>query len=269
MQILFIADLVGDDAVSLLIDLFPRIKNKYHIDFSIVNGENADKGKGITDKQVRRLKDAGVNCLTSGNHIWDPRKREVLVNHSDFLLRPLNYPPGNVGLGSGVFRLNEKIKIAVMNLQGRSFMNSIECPFLAADKELRQLRSRTPIIIVDMHAEATAEKLALGYYLDGRVSAVLGTHTHIQTADERILPNGTAYITDAGMCGPEQSIIGMDIRKAIDRFVLQSHVYYSLAKGTVRLNGVVMDIDEETGKARAIQRLNFNKAEFNDASKTD
>ena len=271
MQVLFIADLVGEDAVGLLIDLLPRIKNKYKIDFSIVNGENADKGKGITDKQIRRLKSAGVDCLTSGNHIWDPRKREVLVTHSDFLLRPLNYPPGNVGLGSGVFRMpgNEKIKIGVLNLQGRSFMYSIECPFRAADKEIRQLRSQTSIIIVDFHAEATAEKLALGYYLDGRVSAVLGTHTHIQTADNRVLPKGTAYITDAGMSGPEQSVIGMDIKKAIDRFMMQSHVYYTLAKGDVRLNGVVMDIDEETGRARGIERLNFNKSEFGDAGQTD
>lgn len=262
MRVLFIADLVGDDAVGLVADLLPRLKNLHKIDFTIVNGENADKGKGITGPQIRRLQEAGVDCLTSGNHIWDPRKRDVLMEFGGYLLRPLNYPEGNVGLGASVFKLADGRKIAVLNLQGRSFMYSIECPFRAAEKEVRRLRSETFAIFVDFHAEATAEKQALGWHLDGKVSAVIGTHTHVQTADERILPRGTAYLTDAGMTGPIDSVIGMETQRAIDRFILQSHVYYSVAKNNIRLNGAVVEIDESTGKAKEIYRINLNKSEI-------
>lgn len=266
MRILFIADLVGDDAVGLVGDLIPLMRHRYGVNFTIVNGENADKGKGITEKQIKRLKEVGVDCITSGNHIWDPRKRELLINHSGYLLRPLNYPPGNVGVGSTVVKSTDGVKVGILNLQGRSFMYSIDCPFRAADKEIRRLRSETPIIFVDFHAEASAEKVAMGWYLDGRASAVVGTHTHVQTADERILPNGTAYITDAGMTGPENSVIGMDIKRAIDRFILTSHVYYSVAKGQIRLNGLLIDVDETTGKAEHIERLSFTKEEFEHGS---
>lgn len=265
MRILFIADIVGETALDFVLDLFPRIKHKFNIDFSIANAENTDKGKGIRDAQVLRLKEAGVDCLTSGNHIWEPRKRDVLVNQAGYLLRPLNYPPGNVGLGSAVVTSRQGVRVGVINLQGRSFMAPIDCPFQAAEKEIRRLRSETPIIVVDFHAEATAEKQALARYLDGKVSAVIGTHTHVQTADEKILPRGTAYLTDAGMCGPEDSIIGMDVEKAIQRFVLQSHVYYALSKdANIRFNGVVIDVDARTGKAKKIMRLNFNREEFRD-----
>ncbi|HQU72299.1 MAG TPA: TIGR00282 family metallophosphoesterase [Calditrichia bacterium] len=264
MRLMFIADLVGDDAVGMLIDMLPRLRNKHQVDFTIVNGENADKGKGIVPAQVRRLQNAGVDCLTSGNHIWEPRKRDVLVDFAGYLLRPLNYPEGNVGLGSTIKTLKNGKKIGILNLQGRAFMNSIECPFRAAEKEVRRLRSETPIIFVDMHAEATAEKIALGHHLDGKVSAVVGTHTHVQTADERILPHGTAYITDVGMTGPEDSVIGMERERAIERFIMQSHVYYQVARGTIRINGVVIDIDDDTGKAFKIYRINTTKAEFND-----
>ena len=266
MRILFIADLVGNDAVEMLLDVLPRVKLQHKIDFSIVNCENADKGKGVTHGQVKRLKDGGVDCLTSGNHIWDPRKRDVLTKHAGFLIRPLNYPEGNVGLGSTVVRHESGARIAVLNLQGRSFMQSIDCPFRAADKAVRKLRSETPNVIVDFHAEATAEKLAMGAHLAGRVSAVLGTHTHVQTADERILEGGTAYITDAGMTGPEDSIIGMDTKRAVERFIMQSHVFYAVAKGTIRVNGVVITLDTDSGKASDIYRLNFTKAEFANAS---
>lgn len=262
MRILFIADLVGDEAVDLVADLLPGLKRQHQIDFTIINGENADKGKGINDKQVRRLKELGVGCLTSGNHIWDPRKRDVLQKHAGFLIRPLNYPEGNVGLGSATFRLDSGEKIAVLNLQGRSFMYSIDCPFRAAQKEIRRLRSETPIIFVDFHAEATAEKQALGWYLDGKVSAVIGTHTHVQTADQRILPKGTAYLTDAGMSGPVDSVIGMETEKAIERFMMQSHVYYSIAKGNIRLNGAVIEVDPQNGRATRIETINTNKEEF-------
>lgn len=269
MRILFIADLVSDPAIGLVGDLLPRLKRRYQVDFTIVNGENADRGKGITVKQVRRLKGFGVDCVTSGNHIWDPRKRDVLVEEGGYILRPLNYPEGNVGVGSNIFRTADGKKVAVLNLQGRSFMYSIDCPFRLGEKEVRRLRSETRIIFVDFHAEASAEKLALAWHLDGKISALVGTHTHVQTADERILPNGTAYITDAGMTGPEESIIGMDIKRAIERFIMQSHVYYAVAKGTIRLNGVLIDVDESTGKATHIERLNFTKQEFDNESDAD
>lgn len=266
MRILFIADLVGEDAIDLVLDLLPRIKNSFGIDFTIANAENADKGKGVTPQIVARLKENNINCLTSGNHIWNTRKKETLIENANFLLRPLNYPEGNLGTGSAIFAIANNIKIAVLNLQGRSFMSAIDCPFRTGEKEIRRLRSETPNIIIDFHAEATAEKQALGWYFDGRVSAVIGTHTHVQTADERILPKGTAYITDAGMCGPMDSVIGMDVEKAIKRFVLQTHVYYAMAKENIYFNGVVVEIDERIGRARDIFRLNFNKAGFKDES---
>lgn len=266
MVVLFIADIVGEDALNLVTDLIPLLRRKYKIDFTIANVENADKGKGIVHKQVLRLKEQGVGCLTSGNHIWDPRKKEVLINHAGYLIRPFNYPEGNIGQGSSLFSLEDGIKIAVLNLQGRSFMNPIDCPFYVGAKEIRKLRSQTPIIIVDFHAEATAEKQALAWNFDGKVSAIIGTHTHVQTADERILPNGTAYITDAGMCGPMDSVIGMNIEKAIERFISQTHVYYAIAKTNIYFNGVIIDIDQSTGKANQIFRLNFNKVGFSNES---
>jgi metallophosphoesterase (TIGR00282 family) len=266
MRVLFIADLVGEDAIDLVLDLLPQIVNTHKIDFVIANAENADKGKGITAKQVLRLKENGVDCLTSGNHIWDPRKRDVLVKYAGYILRPLNYPAGNIGLGSSIFKLDNGTRIGVLNLQGRSFMNTIDCPFRTSEKELKKLRSETPVIFVDFHAEATAEKQALAWYLDGKVSAVIGTHTHVQTADERILPKGTGYITDAGMCGPLDSVIGMNIEKAIERFIYQTHVYYSMAKHNIHFNGVVVDINSDNGKTRHIYRLSFNKAGFKNES---
>jgi len=191
----------------------------------------------------------------------------VLVRHAGYILRPLNYPEGNVGLGVQLLQTRGGIKIGILNLQGRSFMFPIDCPFRVGEKAIRKLRSETKNIIVDFHAEATAEKQAIARYFDGKVSAVIGTHTHVQTADEKILPGGTAYITDAGMTGPEESIIGMDIEKAIQRFMMQSHVYYAMAKGDqYRLNGVVIDIDESSGNALKIERLNLTKRELFDES---
>jgi metallophosphoesterase (TIGR00282 family) len=262
MNILFIADIVGEEMTDIIFDVLPRLKRKYEVDFIIANVENLDKGKGILPKQIDRLKAGGIDCLTSGNHIWEPRKKEVLVTYAGYLLRPLNYPEGNVGVGSSIVRAGNGKKVGVLNLQGRSFMYPINCPFTLGLKEVRRLRSETDMIIVDFHAEATAEKQALGWHLDGKVSAVIGTHTHVQTADERILTNGTAYITDAGMCGPYDSVIGMDTQKAIDRFILQTHIYYSIARENSRFNGVILSINETNGKAESIQRLNFSKKEF-------
>ncbi|UCF65748.1 MAG: TIGR00282 family metallophosphoesterase [bacterium] len=262
MNILFIADIVGEDIVDTIFDILPRLKKRHPIDFIIANVENLDKGKGVQVKQIERLKSEGIDCLTSGNHIWDPRKKDVLIRYAGYLLRPLNYPEGNIGVGSTIITLPDGKKVGVINAQGRSFMYSINCPFATVMKEVRKIRSETSTIIVDFHAEATAEKQALGWYLDGKVSAVIGTHTHVQTADERILTNGTAYITDAGMCGPFDSVIGMDTQKAIDRFMLQTQIYYSIAKENLRFNGVHLHIDEESGRALQITRLNFSKKEF-------
>lgn len=264
MNILFIADIVGEEIVDIIFDILPRLKKRYSIDFIIANVENLDKGKGIQPKQVERLKSEGIDCLTSGNHIWDPRKKDVLIQYAGYLLRPLNYPEGNIGVGSTIISVKDGTKIGIINAQGRSFLYSINCPFSTVMKEVRRIRSETPNIIVDFHAEATAEKQALGWYLDGKVTALIGTHTHVQTADERILTNGTGYITDAGMCGPFDSVIGMDTQKAIDRFMLQTHIYYSIAKDNLRFNGILLEMDEETGKAKQISRLNFNKKEFDE-----
>ncbi|GAB4362763.1 MAG: TIGR00282 family metallophosphoesterase [Calditrichia bacterium] len=269
MNVLFIADIVGEEVIDIILDVLPRLRNQYRIDFIVANAENAHKGKGIVKNQIEKLKSGGIHCLTSGNHIWEPRKKDVLIEYAGYLLRPHNYPEGNIGVGSTIIRLDNQTKVAVLNLQGRSFMYPIQCPFATAEKEIRRLRSETPFIIVDFHAEATAEKQAIGWYLDGKVSAVIGTHTHVQTADERILPKGTAYITDAGMCGPFDSVIGMDIQKAIDRFQLQTHIYYAIAKENLRLNAVVVHLNDNTGRAEKIFRLNFNKKEFDDQSRSD
>jgi metallophosphoesterase (TIGR00282 family) len=262
MKILFIADIVGEDVIDIILDILPRLRNRHHIDFTIANVENTDKGKGILARQIEKLKANGIDCLTSGNHIWEPRKRDVLIDYAGYILRPLNYPEGNVGIGSTIIISKNNKKVAVLNLQGRSFMYPIECPFNTVQKEIKRLRSETPIIFLDFHAETTAEKQAMGWYLDGQVSAVVGTHTHVQTADNRILKKGTAYITDAGMCGPFDSVIGMDTKKAIDRFLLQTHIYYSIAKENLRFNGVVIELEENSGSAQNITRLNFSKQEF-------
>jgi metallophosphoesterase (TIGR00282 family) len=269
MNILFIADIVGEDIIDIILDVLPRLKIHHQIECVIANVENTDKGKGIRDNQIEKLQLGGIDCLTSGNHIWDPRKKDVLLKYAGYLLRPINYPEGNIGVGSTILKTSTGKKVGIINLQGRSFMYSINCPFTTIEKELRKIRSATPIIIVDFHAEATAEKQALAWFLDGRVSAVLGTHTHVQTADERILPRSTAFISDAGMCGPFDSVIGMDTEKAIERFRLQTHIYYSIAKRNLRFNGVVVQIDEKTGSANKIFRLNFNKKEFDESVKNN
>jgi metallophosphoesterase (TIGR00282 family) len=262
MNLLFIADIVGEEILDIILDILPRIKNLYKIECTIANVENVDKGKGIRSKQIEKLKAAGIDCMTSGNHIWDPRKKDVLVQYAGYILRPLNYPDGNIGVGSTILKLSNQLKVGIINLQGRSFMYPIDCPFTTIQKEIRKIHSETPVIIVDFHAEATAEKQALAWFLDGKVSAILGTHTHVQTADERILPKSTAFITDVGMCGPVDSVIGMDTDKAIERFMLQTQIYYSIAKHNLRFNGVVVEINPKTGQAKKILRLNFNKKEF-------
>jgi metallophosphoesterase (TIGR00282 family) len=256
MKILFIGDIVGKPGRLAVRELLPMIIDDYRIDLVIANCENAAAGFGITRDIVEELYRSRIDVLTSGNHIWD--KKEVLdfVEDYETLLRPANYPEGTPGFGSVVMPSPMGAPIGIINLAGRVFMRPLDCPFRSAEKEIEKIKKKTSIIIVDMHAEATSEKQALGWFLDGRVSAVLGTHTHVQTADERILPNGTAYITDMGMTGPFDSIIGTKKDAVLERFLLQMPNKFEVAKGDIRIQGVVLAVDKANGKALSIERLN-------------
>ncbi|MBN1755513.1 TIGR00282 family metallophosphoesterase [bacterium] len=256
MNILFIADIFAKAGRNAVLQLLPGIKEEYDIEFTIANGENVAGGYGITPNLGRKLLRYGIDVLTSGNHIWD-RKDDVQdwLDTSSQILRPFNYPPSLPGSGSNIYTTERGNKIAVLNLQGRAFMASIDCPFRTGEMEVKNLKASTPNIIIDFHAETTAEKKALGYYFDGKVSAVIGTHTHIQTADECILPNGTAYITDVGMTGPFDSVIGMRKKGAIERIITQTKVKFAPAEKDVHLSGAVIEINSANGKALSIQRL--------------
>lgn len=261
-RILFIGDIVGQDGLELVLDLLPRMRQDHAIDFVIVNGENLDKGKGITDAIAQRLVTAGVNTITSGNHIWDGKDADRLLTKYDFILRPHNYPPALPGKGVFCANLKNNAKIVVVSLQGLSFMQPIQCPFRTIDEILSVQEKQRPVCIVDFHAESTAEKQALAWYLDGKVTAVIGTHTHVQTADERILPKGTGYITDVGMTGCHDGVIGMDKEVAIKRFIEHRPHYYKLAEGNTRLNGIFIDVNERDLKSIKLNRLNFAKMEY-------
>ncbi len=256
-KILFIADIVGKPGLEILTKLLPSIREKRKIDFCIANGENACEGKGLTVKLARTFFNLGVDVITSGNHIWNNRDIFEMMKTDPRILRPLNYPESNIGKGSTVIEVNEGIKVAVLNLQGRTFMFPIDCPFQKGAEEVRKLQKSTNIIFVDFHAEASAEKIALGWHLDGKVSCVVGTHTHVPTADERILTNGTAYITDAGMTGPFDSVIGLQKDLAIKRFINQTYVRYKPASENIRLCGVIVKVNPETGKSNSIERVSL------------
>lgn len=258
MNILFIADIVGRPGRRVVSQMLPRLKGEYDVGFCVANGENAAGGFGLTDKVVRRLFSYGIDVITSGNHVWD--KKEILpyLDKDLRLLRPANYPPGANGIGSAVFEPKEGTGVGVLNLQGRVFIRELDCPFRVALQEVEKLRGETSIIIVDFHAEATSEKIAMGWYLDGKVSAVIGTHTHVQTADEGILPQGTAYITDVGMTGPHDSVIGIDKEIALRRFLTQTPARFDPAKGDLKFCGAVISIDPDTGKAEDIKRLRID-----------
>jgi metallophosphoesterase (TIGR00282 family) len=240
---------------------FTELESLWKIDFIIVNGENAHMGKGITTPLAKKFKNAGVDCITSGNHIWDTKKKDVLIDMAGYVLRPVNYPRGNIGLGSNVFSAGSE-KIGVINAQGIAFMAPIRNPFTVLEEEITAMRKEANIIFLDFHAEATAEKQAIAREFDGRVSVVAGTHTHVQTADEQILPGGTGYITDAGMTGPFDSVIGMITEHAIERFKLQTPIYYRHASGNPRINGILTDINSN-GRCERIARVNMSKSEFN------
>jgi metallophosphoesterase (TIGR00282 family) len=256
MNILFVGDVVGAPGRRALAEALEKVIDKHRVDFTVVNIENAAGGFGVTPQIARAcLEQGGVDVLTSGNHIWDKKEIIPYITKENLLLRPANFPAGTPGSGYITVKAGPH-RVGVLNLMGRVFMHPIDCPFRKADEVVQELRRDTPVVIVDMHAEATSEVMAMGWYLDGRVSAVVGTHRHVQTADERVLPGGTAYITDLGMTGPVDSVIGVDKDIIIQRFLTQMPIRFEPAKGPAALRGVVIAVDPETGRATSIQRLN-------------
>ncbi|MGH9339961.1 MAG: TIGR00282 family metallophosphoesterase [Acidobacteriota bacterium] len=255
MKILFVGDIVGRAGRVVLKERLAEVQEKNGIDFTIVNVENAAGGFGITPTLADEIRNYGVDVMTSGNHIWD--KKEILEYFSGQprLLRPGNYPPGNPGAYKFVGETPAGVGVAVINLQGRVFMPNIDCPFQMAEREIPKLARETPVIVVDFHAEATSEKVAFGWFLDGKVSAVIGTHTHIPTADERVLPRGTAYITDVGMTASYDSVIGMKTEIALQRFITGLPSRLEAETEPARFSSVILDIDESSGRARSIHRL--------------
>ncbi len=254
MRILFIGDIVGRNGRQAVKSILPNIVSRYKIDFVIANGENAAGGFGITEKVAKELFNEGIHVITTGNHVWDKKEALSYIVKDNRILRPINYPSGVPGYGSIVVTLSTGNKVAVINVSGRVFMNTLECPFRTAQKEVNRLKEITNNIVIDFHAEATSEKIAFGYYMDGLVSAVVGTHTHVQTADEKILPNGTAYITDVGMTGPLVSVIGIEKEQIIERFLLQMPKKFDVAGGKGIFSSVIIEINQN-GKAIGIQRL--------------
>jgi metallophosphoesterase (TIGR00282 family) len=255
VKVLFIGDIVGKPGRRAIYELLPEIIAQYEIDLTIANCENAAGGFGITREIVEELFQSNIHVLTTGNHIWDKKETEDFIADYENLLRPANFPPGVPGRGSTRVADASGNPVTVINLMGRVFMRPIDCPFRVAESEIEKRNVSTGIVIVDMHAEATSEKQAMGWFLDGKVSAVLGTHTHVQTADERILPKGTAYITDAGMTGPFESVIGVNKESVVERFLTGMPGRFDVAKRDVWLQGVVINVDEKTGKSRSIERI--------------
>ena len=254
MKILAVGDIVGSAGINELKLRLREIKEKENIDFVIVNGENSAEGMGITEKNFNDIVLLGVDVITMGNHTWGKKDIFKFIDNPK-IIRPANYPEGVVGKGYNIYKCKDK-KIAVINLIGRVDINILtENPFLEAKRIIQKIKNEVDMIFVDFHAEATAEKIALGYYLDGKVTGVFGTHTHVQTADEKILPQGTAYITDIGMTGPKYSVIGMNIQSSIKRFETALPERYKIAEGECILNGVIFDIDDKTLQAKGIQRI--------------
>lgn len=255
MRILFVGDIVGSAGRKVLRKYLPELQQEHEIDFTVANVENAAGGFGITADIARDILGYGVDVMTSGNHIWDKKEVMQYFDKEPRLLRPGNYPPGLPGSDNFVTSTPIGAMVAVLNLQGRVFMPIIDCPFRRAETQIERLSRQAQVIIVDFHAEATSEKMAFSWFLDGKVSAVIGTHTHIPTADERILPKGTAYISDVGMTGSYNSVIGMKVEGSLSRFLTGISSRFESAKESPVLSSVVLDIDEESGKARSIQRV--------------
>ncbi|PYJ07976.1 MAG: TIGR00282 family metallophosphoesterase [Verrucomicrobia bacterium] len=255
MKVLFIADIVGQPGRRAVKELLPKLRQEHGVDVVVANGENSAGGSGITVKTAQEIFSAGVDIMTSGDHLWDQKEvMDLLANERRFV-RPLNYPPGTPGQGSTLFQAAGLPPVAIINLQGRTFMPPLDNPFPCAAAEVERLRRTTNLIFVDFHAEATSEKVALARMLDGRVSAVIGTHTHVQTADEQIFPGGTAFLCDAGFTGPHESVIGRQIEPIIRRFLTSVPQKFEVADGRVLLQGAVIEIDGDNGRAVSIQRV--------------
>ncbi len=254
IRVLFLGDIYAGPGREAVKRLLPSLKDERKIDFAVVNGENLAGGSGITSSTVNEMFAAGVDCITSGNHVWRQKEAFVLLEEDRRLIRPFNYPPGTPGRGWSVFTVRGK-KVAVVNLLGRIFMDPVDCPFRAADAALAEIGEETKIILCDIHAEATSEKIALSWYLDGRVSAVIGTHTHVQTSDERILPGGTSAITDAGMTGSHDSVIGVEKDIIIRRFLTGLPERFVQGKEDIWISGVIVEIDALSGTAVGIERI--------------
>ncbi len=261
MKILFVGDVMGKPGRRMLARHLLRLIDEYQTDYVIVNVENSAGGFGLTAPVFAELDELPIQCFTSGNHIWDKREVVEILGSEARLLRPANYPEGTAGSGVHVGETAAGVKVATLNLEGRVFMKSLDCPFRTADRILEELADEVKVVFVDFHAEATSEKQALGFYLDGRVSAVVGTHTHVPTADERVLPAGTAFQTDSGMTGPYESIIGMKTDKVLRRFLQQTPFPFEVAKRDVRLAGCLITVDELSGKAARIERIMVQDAE--------
>ncbi|OBQ51503.1 TIGR00282 family metallophosphoesterase [Halodesulfovibrio spirochaetisodalis] len=255
MRILFFGDIVGKPGRLILRNRLSSLREEHKADLVIANGENASGGIGLSGDTMRELFSAGIDILTSGNHIWKHKEMYNLLNTEPRLIRPANYPQGAPGNGLVIHELSDGRKVAVLNLLGRTFMDDIDCPFGKVDELLASIPEDVKIRLIDFHAEATSEKKALSFYVDGKVSAVIGTHTHVQTADAMILQNGTGYLTDAGMCGVEESCLGMDPKVIIERFMTGLPQRFKIAKGTAHINGLFMDIDDETGKCTRIELI--------------
>ncbi len=258
MRMLFLGDVVGRPGRVAVMEQLPTLRERYALDFVVVNGENAAGGFGITEPILNELLDAGADVVTTGNHVFDQREALVFIERHDRLLRPLNFPPGTPGKGAGLFKAKSGAEVLVINAQGRVFMADLDDPFRAVERELEAcgLKSGADAILIDFHAEATSEKEALGHFVDGRATAVIGTHTHVPTADEQILNKGTAYISDAGMCGDFNSVLGMDKEEPLQRFLTKiPSGRFSPSSGEATLCGVAIEVDDETGLARAIAPL--------------
>jgi metallophosphoesterase (TIGR00282 family) len=255
VKILFIGDIVGEPGRRAVKQLVPKLRLEHQVNLVVANGENSAGGSGITPNTAAEIYAAGVDIITSGDHLWDQKDVIGLLQNDRRFLRPLNYPPETPGQGSTIVQSESLAPVAVMNLQGRAFMQDLENPFWAARAEVERLRSRTRIIFVDMHAEATSEKIAIARMLDGKVSAVIGTHTHVQTADEQIFPGGTAFLCDAGFTGAHESVLGREIEPVLKRFLTNQPQRFEVARKRVFLQGALVDIDTDTGRALNIKRI--------------
>jgi metallophosphoesterase (TIGR00282 family) len=255
VKVLFIGDIVGEPGRRAVRELVPKLRQQQAVHLVIANGENAAGGAGITLNTAAEIFSGGVDVITTGDHLWDQKEVLELLDRESRFLRPLNYPPETPGQGCAVFEVPNTTPVGVLNLQGRVFMANLENPFWCAKKAVQQLRQRTPVVIVDMHAEATSEKIALARMLDSQVSAVIGTHTHVQTADEQIFPGGTAFLCDAGFTGAHESVLGRDIEPVIQRLLSNQPQRFGVAKERIYLQGALIEIDERSGRAVGIQRI--------------